>query len=487
MPEPAETTAADDPPAAPPDSPAVAAAKERNELRRLELERRRLGLDDRVARAEAQAKVAKGSVDAVKAYLPASLDIPVEKDALTTQGDATGLASTYAGRAAHQSIDDIADQVVNATNSMRNPELLIVADASFVMDQQLSGEIDVRLGLLERKLTDAGVPEADDKDTLADVMKGLEGTPGGDEVRTFGPAAGALASLLPSALTTLTRLFAHQYTASGTAIADPDLGVDLRLAGALRGKMSSDPSVEILVNRLWVPPNSPLLDRILKTADRLLKLQRLAAEADVARDRAATLVTRKNEEILAGRDQRKALIEQVPSDKDSDKSGWQAAWDAVTKEMADLAAALVDLEGDLATKESAAEELAALVTEIESFLTGVLTAPEGAPAPLFGAMRGEWLRGNEQRVIVYARVLSAGVDQVLDLKLGPDKRCVLSGASIEYAAVGHPGELLFSGVYDGLWTASMKLTDPSTFAGEAVGYVAVANSRRPPPAPAGSS
>ncbi|HRI95447.1 MAG TPA: hypothetical protein PLZ93_07525, partial [Nocardioides sp.] len=98
-----------------------------------------------------------------------------------------------------------------------------------------------------------------------------------------------------------------------------------------------------------------------------------------------------------------------------------------------------------------------------------------------------WLRGNEQRVIVYARVLSAGVDQVLDLKLGPDKRCVLSGASIEYAAVGHPGELLFSGVYDGLWTASMKLTDPSTFAGEAVGYVAVANSRRPPPAPAGSS
>lgn len=75
-----------DPPPAAPDSPAVAAAKESFELRKLLLERRRLGLDDQVARAEARAKVAKGSVEAIQAYLPSTLDIPVEKDTLTTQG-----------------------------------------------------------------------------------------------------------------------------------------------------------------------------------------------------------------------------------------------------------------------------------------------------------------------------------------------------------------------------------------------------------------
>ncbi len=465
-----------------PDSPALAAAKERYELRKLDLDRRRLALDDQVARADSRAKVAKGSVDAVKSYLPSSLEIPVEKDTLTTQGDPTGLAPTFAGRAALQSIDDIADQVVAVTNPMLHPEVLVVADSSFVIDQQRADEIDVRLGLVERQLTDANVPAGGEGDDhLSATVKALQDRNGSGEAHLMGPVIGALSSLLPSAVTSLTRVFAHQYTASGTAIASPDLGVDLRLAGALREKMSADPSVTILVNRMWVPPGSPLLDRLLGVADRLLKLKGHARDAEIDRDEAAAAVARKNEAVLAERDARKALIEKAPTTADSTQSSWQRAWDGVNGQLEQLADELVELEEQLATKESAADRLAELVTQVETFLTSVLTA-DGVAAPVFSAMRGEWLRNKEHGVIVYVRVLSAGVDQVLDVKLGPDKRCVLSGASIEYAAVGHSGELLFSGVYDGLWTASMKLTEPDTFEGKQVGYMPVANLRRPPPA-----
>lgn len=368
---------------------------------------------------------------------------------------------------------------------MQHPEVLVVADASFVMDRQLADEIDIRLGLLENELTDADVPVSgtdSDKDQFAAAVKSFQDRGGHSAVRLFAPIASAIASLLPSAVTSLTRLFAHQYTVSGTAIASPDLGVDLRLAGALRAKMSSDPSVKILVNRLWVPPASHLLDRLLAVADRLLKLQRQTVASDVARDAAAAAVARKNEAILAARDDRKALIEKAPTTTDSTTSGWQTAWDQVSADLEQLADELVTLEGQLAEMEAAADRLTRLVTQVEGFLTGVLTNDGGA-APLFGAMRGEWLRASEEHLIVHARVLSAGVDQVLDTKLGPDKRSILSGASIEYAAVDHASQLLFSGVYDGLWSASMKLTEPNTFNGEPVGYVAVANVRRPPPAP----
>ena len=119
------------------ESPEVLAARDSLKLRRLELERRRLDIEDQLARVEARNKIAMSELTRAKSVLPTTLDTPIEQDTLSRQGD-VGLADVYVGKSAIAPADDIADLLVMATNDIDNVEFLVVSDTSIVADVEVA-------------------------------------------------------------------------------------------------------------------------------------------------------------------------------------------------------------------------------------------------------------------------------------------------------------------------------------------------------------
>jgi hypothetical protein len=465
------------------ESPALRMAREELELRKIELEQHRLELDDRVARSELSSKMFTNAVTTAKATLPSTLDTSIEKDSLTQQGEAIGLAEVYAGRSCHAPLDDIADRVVAATNSIEGLELLVVSDTTIFADAQLAQMLRAQLQILRARMRELETNVEPSEGV--DMAGGAPAEPSGAEA-LLPTAVGllpALINLVPSGISLLSKLLAHQYTVAGTRIDEPDFGIDLRLARFLLSKTQADGSVRISVDRLWAPPDSGLAADVVSLVAGQPALIRAVRDAEVRRRSAKAAMDAAEAALVAVRLRLLELSKASSPDQmtDAGPSTWKIAWDAAIAEQASLSQALPGLIAEHSDTVTKATELRALLSDIEDFVATTLTSGADGKAPLMRALRGEWLRASDNRVVVYVSGVAAGADQVLDTKLGPDKRAVVAGTTLEFGAVGHDGRLLASGAVDSFWGGTMNLSRPDAFDGRAIDYHPFPNQGRPAP------
>lgn len=121
---------------------------------------------------------------------------------------------------------------------------------------------------------------------------------------------------------------------------------------------------------------------------------------------------------------------------------------------------LPGLRASEAGTEAARDELKQIRDDGVGLLAEMLTVSGDRPPPLIRAGRVESLLtgdGTRPQVILMARVLRAGVDRVLETKIGPDRQSVLAGVTVEWALLRPTGELLTCGVRTGLRTTEGKV------------------------------
>lgn len=396
------------------------------------------------------------------------LDVAIEKDTLTASEHTTGLAGVLAGRAVHAAADDIGDLLIGHTNNGR-VEVLVASDADFANDREQATLLRFQLAALRRRIEAAEI--------------GWPPAPGGDAGPRLAAGGGVLSALtaVPGAISLVSKLVARQYVTSGTALEAPDLGIDLRIAGSLGSRFGGSTTASVQVERFWTPVDSETLQQTSALAQALVALADKVAAAEETRQAArarldAATTTRASAWTALTELCGKAGEAAEPQDQNP--SPWRHAWDHVS------AMAALDV-GQLAREAAAADRahagLQSLQEDVESFLALALTPTATSSPPLVRAVRADWLGGDPARVLVYARVLRAGVDQVQETKLGPDRRYLLAGASVEFAALSWTGAVMFAGVYDNLWGGSMKLNDVGSFTGQMIDYAPVRSIQRVDP------
>jgi ABC-type transporter Mla MlaB component len=254
------------------------------------------------------------------------------------------------------------------------------------------------------------------------------------------------------------------------------LGMDLRVAGSIRAKLGSSRAGHVTVERFWQPPSSTLIVGLTKLAHAHRALATKVAQAAALSASAKAVLEGAGTAKAAANAQLDELSKAAPVDKAPDvHSPWWVAWDHASSRADADVAGLARVDGEAA---AALAELQELQSDLETFITATLTAPAVGSSTLARAMRAEWLAGDASRVLLYVAPLAAGLDQVMETKLGADRRVVLAGASFEYAAVGSNSELKFAGVFDSLWGGTMKLDKLSDFVSERIDYVPVPNAHR---------
>lgn len=492
-------------------NPTVRAARIRLERKRLDLEQRRLELEDRAARTKLATDSLTSQVTAAKQLLPASLDTEIEKDTLARSGD-LGLAEVFAGRAVEAAADDVADLVIEATQTIPAVEILVTSDPTVFADAEAALLLRTQLGGLLPRLRQALGERASEarpadllRTALPDLPEGvtfdLETVPDAGVLGIVGvPAvamAGALANLVPSALGLITKLTARQYDVTGAAVPDPVLSFDVRVARHLRTKATPDPRARVVLERFWSAADldAPLAVQLAQVAAGLEVLGPVLTEAETAEADADQVLAGTTAALDAARARLAALAGTASPDAAADTSAttWMRAWQDTSEDVTRLEGLLGE-QGRTATAAGAtADALRTLAGDIEAVLSAALTPGESTPSPLLAALRGDWLRSQPHRVLLFVRATPAGIDQVIETKLGPDRRVVLAGATVEFAAVDATGRLLASGAFDPLLSASFNLTRPEQAELRRVAYEPVSNATRDParsaaaPVPAQSS
>lgn len=389
-----------------------------------------------------------------------SLGLEIEKDSVTSDEHTTGLGAVFAGRSLIAAADDVADLLVHATNG--SPlDVLVVTDGSMVADSELLSVLRLQIKALEQRLAAVGItPAYDDQPPPRTAIAAATGLV-------------TLLGLLPSAVSAFSKITSRQYVTSGSVLADPGPGLDLRVAGAVRRKLGDSATATVSVDRFWGVPDSKVLGEV---SSLVRALPALAARRAAATAEAAASATRLAD-ATAGKAAAQVALQNL-CDQPGDGEHWRHAWDHMT-----VAAAtdLQDLFGQSGRDAATAAELSSLHDDLSGFVVSLLTAATGAPCALVRAMRAEWLAGDESRVLLHVRCVAGGVDQVVESKLGPDHRVILAGTSVEYAALGSSG-LLFSGVFDNLWGGSARLVQLEGFKGGLIDYLPVSNATRVEPA-----
>jgi hypothetical protein len=417
--------------------------------------------------------------DATPSGTGVDLNVAIEKDGLSASDQTPGLAAVYAGKACAAAADDISDLLITATND-KPLEVLVVTGGSILADSELATALRFEVAALQDRLLAARVDI--ESIEVGRHVKDLKMTKLGRPaylVPLVMPILGAALRALPAGAGLLSKLIAHQYTTSSATVDHPALGLDFRVAGSLRQKIGASTSARVFVERCWEPPDSGLIDGMTKLAHahRELSSKLVAAAALVESTRTALdeVTTAK----AAGQSLLVELCKTTSPEKAPDKtSTWPMAWDYANSLANQSVAGEARAHAEAAAKFG---ELQALSDDLATFIASTLVAPVGESSNLSRAMRAEWLVGDAKRVALYVGTLAAGLDQVLETKLGPDKRIVLAGTSVEYAAFGSDLTLMFSGVFDSLWRASMSLNKLSELTAERIDYVAVPNAQRKDP------
>jgi hypothetical protein len=332
-------------------------------------------------------------------------------------------------------------------------DVLIATDGGFRADAERATAVDVELTALTERLTRALPGRAPTRTAEASFAPGV--------------LMGSVLASIPGAAETLAKVFAHQYTVSGTELAAVHGAVDLRVAGALRARLPHPTALTVRVERLWTPTESPLRRRIAALLEQYAALQEALAKAESAATHAASELSGAEAARTAAQTQLVELSKGLPTDADVvTGSAWSTAWAYATERAS----------ADLTTAATTAAETAARVaalralnTAVGEFLAALVTPTSATDSGLLAsAMRGEWLHAADPasgRVILYVNTLHGGVDQVITTKFWRDHRTVLAGSAVEYALVGADGSLLTGGVRDNRWGGVMSLSKPQDFRG----------------------
>lgn len=395
-----------------------------------------------------------------------SLAVEVEKDALTAQNDTIGIAQSYVARPLFAAADDIADIVVRSTNGQA-VGLLVVTGSDYRSDADRATAVMFQIKALLKRVDAVLAPSATQ--------------PARPRARALGALAAGALELLPSAAATLTKVLAHQYTTAGAAIDPTKSAIDVRVAGAIRAKLGATSSMTVRIERLWTPENSGLLTEFTTLVDRYVDLRselaaatRSKATAKDALDARAAVRTAGQARLLEL--SKTAVVDKAPATDNP----WSIAWARAT---ADADLDLLEQTREYEDASSRVATLEAVAGAIETLVVAVLTVDSSGGIPLLHAMRGEWLAEPQpaERLVLYVTTLHGGVDQVIETKLGSDKRAVLAGASVEFALVGKDDALRAAGVRDNLWGGVMGLDRLDKFTGGPVASAFERNERRTEP------
>lgn len=408
------------------------------------------------------------------------LDVDVEKDTLTNLDQPPGLAAVYAGKASAAAADDISDKLIGATNG-RPFDVLIVTGGSILADTELATALRFEIASFQDRLSSVQV---DTESAAPDSHVARLETPRTGHRELIAPMVAvpfikAAFKALPGGVGLVSKLIAHQYTTSSATLDHVALGMDLRVAGSIRAKLGNSQTGHVTVERFWQPPSSTLLDSLTKLAHAHRVLAARVAQAVALSETAKEVLDDANKAKEAGNSQLVELSKDAAVDKTPDvQSPWSTAW-GHAKGLADTD--VTGLAREYGVSAAALAQLQELQTDLETFVASALTAPSAGGSILARAMRAEWLASEASRVLLYVAPLAAGIDQVMETKLGPDRRVVLAGSSVEYAAIGSDGVLMFAGVSDGLWGGTMKLDALSDFESENIDYIPVPNALRVEP------
>lgn len=419
--------------------------------------------------------------DATSSSGGVNLDVDIEKDSVAAADEPPGLAAVYAGKACAAAADDISDKLINATNG-RAFEVLIVSGGSILADSELGTSLRFEMAAFRDRLEAAEVETRAVR--VGPHVAGLQMAKVGHRdllaPAVVAPFVSAALKALPAGVGLLSKLIAHQYTTSSAIMDHPALGLDLRVAGSIRAKLGVSENAHVHVERFWQPPNSDLIDVLTnlahaqrQLASKVAQTAALAHEKKSALDDATAAKT-------AGRAQLLELSKTAAADKaPAEKNCWSTAWD-YAKSLAETDLTVIARTHGEAVANLG--ELQELHNDLEAFVASTVAAPSGGGAStLARAMRAEWLAADAARVVLYVGPLAAGLDQVLETKLGPDRRVVLAGTSVEYAAVGADLKVMFAGVIDNLWGGTMNLDKLADFSSKLIDYVPVPNATRREP------
>lgn len=412
-----------------------------------------------------------------------SLDVEVATDTLTAQEGAPGLAQAYVARTLVAAADDIADIVVRATNE-RRVDVLVASSADVRSDADRALAVRLQLDSLTTRL-DAMLPEP-----VADPPEGASDGDVGSLRRILPAAVASLAAgilqVLPSAAGTLTKLLAHQYFTSGVTLETVQGAIDLRVAGAIRRKLPGDSALSVRIERLWTPDDSPLLGELRALLARYDELLTEIAVAAGEQERARADLDSATSARSAAQSQLVELSKSLDPAADlATGSAWRVAWDYATARADQDPTILVVAHESASARLARLQELQGAV---EQFLVSLVAPGTSGELPLAAAMRGEWLsgEGDADRMILYARVLHGGVDQVIDLQVTTDRRTVLAGSGVEFALVASDGAVVAAGVRDNLWGGVMRLRKVSDFRGGPVDSAFEPNATRVEPPGSGN-
>jgi hypothetical protein len=439
-------------------------------------------LEENVERAKLEQSLAEARAKTTTAKLP-DLDVELARDSVTVSDKTTGLASVLVQMDAIALADDIADIALDAARraatgdgaTSRTYNIRVVTDPAGLGGVDVYRMLEGELKELNQRLDRVAPAKRPDKEETRGIME-------------FAGAAAAV-GLGVQLIGLASKLFARDYQVSGREVAVGDLGIDLQVAHYLSAKKKSDETVNVEVERVrQTPTGSKIVEEVRKLAisgeARLAPLVNRAAQALAEKRSSAETdkasITPLNAEILK-------LTERVhatePAKDKPEADGLTALLGELTDRRKHLEAGLPGRERELADALHGYEQITALVSDIEDFLTAALTpSADRRRAPVFEAARVEKLVAEVPdkamtEYVLFVRLVAGGIDQTIETKLGPDRVTMLAGASAEFALIGREGRLLASGVRPALQASTMKLDDPDSFHQRRPAYVPQDRSR----------
>lgn len=444
-------------------------------LRQLEEDVERAKLERALAEARA------GKAAAIQPQEPAppeppelpKLDLDVAADTVAKSDYVTGLARVFVQMDAIALADDIADAALNAARgagAARKYTFRVVHDATLLAGVDTHRLLAGQRAHLQTRL-DEVVPVEKEK------RKEKEEPPAAPELALATVTAGI--TLAVQAIGALSKLFAHDYQVSGQEVSPDNLGLDIDVAHFLLAKKKSDETVTVAIDRLMpTPPSAQIVTdtwRLAEASEKRLfpHVRSLAHAHGEAKSKAETTRTA----ITAVDEQISELTKLVPS-AHQDPSDARAELENAKKRREELERALPALEAERAKTQYDYDRGVGLLRDIEAFLTALLSpGAAGGRPPLLEAARAEILatpakaNSDELRLVVYAKLIAAGVDQTIDAKrLRDDEVRALAGATAEFAVLSS-GALLDSGVRSAIQSSNLKLTDDDSFKQHRLNYV----------------
>jgi hypothetical protein len=451
-------------------------------------------LEETVARAKLEKELAETRAATSKAKLP-SLDFEVAKDTVAFSDKTTGLARAFVQMDTVALADDIADLALDAARGhttevagRRRYHFRVTTDPAVFADVDVYRVIEGQLTHLENLLAahaaqcEGGGPEEGEAE--ADVQATTTARP--DRGHTYLLAPNIVSSMVGTGLQALgavSKLFVSDFQLSGAEAKTDDLGFDAELAHYLTSKRLDGEQVTVELERFTPSPPAAILARLWQVAESaeeelgplILEQASVLAEATAGAETTKTAIAAIDAQILE-------LTKNVPTTHRKIESEGQEELQPLHAQHDALAAEHALQERIRARAQSKYDRLNALATAITEFVSHAFApGADGQRPAALRAARAEALvapEGDRDTLIMYARLIAAGIDQAVETRrLRGTRFRALAGASAEFALLTREGSVLASGARSAMQASAIKLNKPDALQQRRPGYVGLERKR----------